>query len=55
MKEIEISSTTFNMVVNTLKNFRITDDSRPNVSADDKILNFVYRWKKERLNKLKVE
>lgn len=29
MKEIEISSTTFNMVVNTLKNFRITDDSRP--------------------------
>ncbi|HIS89264.1 TPA: hypothetical protein IAA87_07570 [Candidatus Avigastranaerophilus faecigallinarum] len=29
MKEIEISSTTFNMIVNTLKNFRITDDSRP--------------------------
>ena len=26
-----------------------------NVSADDKILNFVHRWKKERLNKLKVE
>lgn len=29
MKEIEISSTIFNMVVNTLKNFRSTDDSRP--------------------------
>lgn len=29
MKEIEISSTTFNMIVNTLKNFRATDDSRP--------------------------